>query len=88
VDGLSGRMDATRVARLAFERERLRAVSAALEAANPESILRRGYAIVTRPDGSRVRAADARIDDALRIQLADGKLSARVDGVEPQPPTA
>jgi exodeoxyribonuclease VII large subunit len=87
VDSLSGRMDATRAAHQAFERERLRAVSAALEAANPEAILRRGYAIVTRPDGSRMRASDAHIDDALRIQLADGTLSARVDGVEPQPPT-
>lgn len=83
VDGLAGRIDASRASRLALERERLRALSAALEAANPDAILRRGFAIVTRPDGSRVRASDTSPDDALRIRLADGTLSARVDGVKP-----
>jgi len=57
-----------------------------LRSAGPEETLQRGYAIVTRPDGTLVRAAAAAPPGtALRIQLADGSLPARVENATNEP---
>jgi exodeoxyribonuclease VII large subunit len=52
---------------------------ARLRALSPAKTLERGYAIVQRPDGRVVRAADeVAADDILRVRLADGELRAAV----------
>jgi exodeoxyribonuclease VII large subunit len=52
---------------------------ARLRALSPAKTLERGYAIVQRPDGQVVRAADeVAADDILRVRLADGELRAVV----------
>ncbi|GIE27737.1 exodeoxyribonuclease 7 large subunit [Actinoplanes italicus] len=52
---------------------------ARLRALSPAKTLERGYAIVQRPDGQVVRAADeVGADDLLRIRLAEGELRAAV----------
>ncbi|GIE79508.1 exodeoxyribonuclease 7 large subunit [Actinoplanes philippinensis] len=52
---------------------------ARLRALSPAKTLERGYAIVQRPDGHVVRAADeVAVDDILRIRLAEGELRAAV----------
>jgi exodeoxyribonuclease VII large subunit len=52
---------------------------ARLRALSPAKTLERGYAIVQRPDGHVVRAADeVGADDLLRIRLAEGELRATV----------
>jgi exodeoxyribonuclease VII large subunit len=57
----------------------LRHTVARLRALSPRSTLQRGYAIVQRADGHVVRAADeVKIDDLLRVRLADGELRATV----------
>jgi exodeoxyribonuclease VII large subunit len=57
----------------------LRHTVARLRALSPRSTLQRGYAIVQRPDGHVVRAADeVKTDDLLRVRLADGELRATV----------
>jgi exodeoxyribonuclease VII large subunit len=57
----------------------LRHTIARLRALSPRSTLQRGYAIVQRADGHVVRAADeVKIDDLLRVRLADGELRATV----------
>jgi exodeoxyribonuclease VII large subunit len=62
-------------------RERLEARRQALESANPQAALRRGYALVMREDGKLVRSvADAPPNTAVRIQLQDGSLKGRVEG--------
>ena len=71
-----------RLARAGLERrrERLTARDSALHAASPQSILARGYAIVTRADGALVRrAADVAPGDPLDIRLQDGVIRARRD---------
>lgn len=73
-------------------RERLLTRRAALEVASPLAILARGYAIVSRADGSLLRAApDAKPHETLHIQLADGTVTVTVKGTEdansPQQPT-
>ncbi|MDT4994358.1 MAG: exodeoxyribonuclease large subunit, partial [Actinoplanes sp.] len=57
----------------------LRHTVARLRALSPAATLQRGYAIVQRADGHVVRAADeVKIDDQLRVRLAEGELRAIV----------
>src|SRR5690606_40904788 len=52
---------------------------ARLRALSPAATLRRGYAIVQRPDGRVVRSPiDVATGDAIRIRLAEGELAATV----------
>jgi exodeoxyribonuclease VII large subunit len=63
---------------------RLTAAARTLNAVSPLATLERGYAIVTRPDGSVVRAArDVAPGDAVRARLAAGTFAATVTKVEP-----
>jgi exodeoxyribonuclease VII large subunit len=67
--------------RIALWNERLTARTAALQAANPNAILARGYAIVYRSDdGQQVASTDqVKPGVGLTIQLHDGELKARVE---------
>ncbi|MGX6602422.1 exodeoxyribonuclease VII large subunit [Micromonosporaceae bacterium Da 78-11] len=57
----------------------LRHTVARLRALSPAATLQRGYAIVQRDDGHVVRAADdVKIDDQVRVRLAEGELRAVV----------
>ncbi|WP_422750397.1 exodeoxyribonuclease VII large subunit [Micromonospora sp. WMMD1219] len=59
----------------------LRHTLARLRALSPAATLERGYAIVQRADGHVVRAAsEAAKGDPLRVRLAEGELTATVDG--------
>jgi exodeoxyribonuclease VII large subunit len=59
--------------------DELRHTLARLRALSPAATLERGYAIVQRADGHVVRAADeVKIDDILRVRLAEGELDATV----------
>lgn len=84
LDELNTRLLLHQQGRLNLLKERQRAVSAALEAANPQAILARGYAIVRRSeDGAPVRGArDARPGTGITIQLQDDELKARVEDPE------
>lgn len=68
---------------------RLEADRRHLSALDPSRVLRRGYAVVTGPDGAVVRdAATVAAGDALGIRLAAGSLLARVESAAPEPPLA
>jgi exodeoxyribonuclease VII large subunit len=59
--------------------DELRHTLARLRALSPAATLERGYAIVQRGDGHVVRAADeVKIDDILRVRLAEGGLRVTV----------
>ncbi|KAA0207063.1 exodeoxyribonuclease VII large subunit [Candidatus Uhrbacteria bacterium] len=48
---------------------------------NPESVLKRGFALLTAPDGSLITsAAQAKPGLAVSIRLRDGSVGARIDG--------
>jgi len=67
--------------RLGAAENDLRHTLARLRALSPAATLERGYAIVQRADGHVVRAAaEVTKGDPLRVRLADGELSATVDG--------
>lgn len=71
--------------RLDSAREQLVASAGRLRALSPEATLRRGFAIVERPDGETVTsAATLGAGDALRLRFADGRRAVRVeDAAEP-----
>jgi len=69
--------------RLGSERQRLAGQRRHLEALSPARVLQRGYAVVRTGSGSVVRnAASAGVGDAIEIQLAVGRLAARVEKVD------
>ena len=68
-------------AAIARSSERTGALAARLGALSPLATLDRGYAVVTREDGTVVASARAlRPDDAVHLRLRDGTRSARVTG--------
>jgi len=84
VDEWHERVSTAQQRRLALLRERLQARAAALNAASPDAILKRGYAIVRRQDDDRmITAADVlQAGDAVRIRFADGEQAARIERQE------
>jgi exodeoxyribonuclease VII large subunit len=58
-------------------------LTARLDGKDPEAILQRGYAIVTRADGAIVRDPDElEIGALIAARVARGTLSARVEAKE------
>jgi exodeoxyribonuclease VII large subunit len=50
-----------------------------LEALNPKAILKRGYAMVSSPDGDIVRSIDdVQVGDELKVRVSDGDFSTQV----------
>lgn len=65
--------------RMASAAAELEQTLARVSALGPAATLRRGYAVVQRPDGAVVRAAsDVGIRDRLRIRLSAGEIAAAV----------
>ncbi len=81
VDDLAGRMSAAQKGRFVLLRERLLGRTNALHAANPQAILARGYARVTRSeDGKPVTSSRAEKPGVgITIQFHDGDLKARIE---------
>jgi exodeoxyribonuclease VII large subunit len=53
-----------------------------LEALNPYAVLQRGYAIVSRADGQLISKLGQVVEqEAIKIQVSDGKFDARVTGI-------
>jgi exodeoxyribonuclease VII large subunit len=80
VDGLNSRLSRAQQGRFSLWRERLSARESALNSANPDAILARGYAIITQRDtGEPVTSVKAvAADTTLRVRLKDGEFDARV----------
>lgn len=67
---------------IAQRRAHLQALNAHLSALNPLAVLERGFALIERPEGSILtRAAQAQAGETVRIRLADGALTAKVEHV-------
>jgi exodeoxyribonuclease VII large subunit len=64
-------------------KKRLGLAAASLDALSPLAVLQRGYAIAQSEDGRLLRDAESvSIGDSIRVRLAKGTLSARVESVE------
>ena len=77
---LRGRAARAAQSHLARLSERLANTTRALEAANPQQILSRGYALVRDESGAVIRrAAQVSRDQRLNVQLAEDEIGVRVD---------
>jgi exodeoxyribonuclease VII large subunit len=57
--------------------------AASLDALSPLAVLQRGYAIAQKQDGSLLRdAKSVSIGDSVKVRLAKGRLTAKVNGIE------
>ncbi len=80
MDGLLERARRAALANLAVRRARADGLHTRLHALSPLSVLRRGYALVQKPDGSLVRSTSQTAPgDALTLTLADGKVNVKVE---------
>jgi exodeoxyribonuclease VII large subunit len=69
---------------LRLHRAHLQGMVNRLQTLNPASVLKRGYATVEREDGSLVRSVtQASVGEGLGIHLWDGKITTRVEGIQP-----
>lgn len=79
----SAALDAAARSRLDDERARLAVMLASLDALSPLSVLERGYALVHDSRGRLVRdAREVQAGDTLKLRLAVGTLTARVEKQE------
>jgi exodeoxyribonuclease VII large subunit len=79
-EALNGRLVKAMEAKLWQLQRRHETAQAHLEHLSPLTVLSRGYAIVERTDGQVVRsAADAALDETLRVRLGEGELGVRVE---------
>ncbi len=84
LDGLQERARRAVRQALALQRAHWQARVNRLQALSPAAILRRGFALVERPDGSLVRsAAQVQPGDAVDIRLWDGHVAARIEDRPP-----
>lgn len=67
--------------RIADERTRLAVAEGVVEGRNPRRIMRMGFAVVRRDGRVMAKASEAREGDALRVELFDGTVGARVTSV-------
>jgi exodeoxyribonuclease VII large subunit len=81
---LTQRLHATLRLQLSQHRGQLTSLARALDAISPLATLGRGYALVTRSDGSVLRrAVDVQTGEQVVARLAEGQLLCRVDDVKP-----
>jgi exodeoxyribonuclease VII large subunit len=79
LDELARRLDAGVAHRLQVHRIRLAGFEAHLASLNPQSILSRGYALVSLADGRIVRSvSQVKPGDNVRVQVSDGQFGAQV----------
>jgi exodeoxyribonuclease VII large subunit len=84
---LQARAGAAMQRRLELDRQRLAGLEARLRALSPEATLERGYAIVAASDGRLLNdAGTVQPGEQVRIRLHRGRLTSRVEAVEPGPP--
>ena len=81
LDDLRQRMSKTQRHRLDLLRGRLVGLALRLHTLNPESTLKRGYAIVSRRDTGAVvtRAAQVSSGDPIEVRVSDGQFAGSVD---------
>ncbi len=80
-DDVTARLEAAARRQLAWQRQRVEGLAARLTSASPDSVLRRGYAIIRVRETGKVltSAGEAEVGLGLALQLQDGVIPARVE---------
>lgn len=85
VDELSRHLETATLQKITHQHSKVELYRHRLEALNPHTILNRGYAILSRPDGILVRSVEqVAIGDKLNAQLSDGQIDTQVEGISRQ----
>lgn len=83
---LSQRLQQAAQVRLSQAEQRCQALAEQLGSLNPESVLRRGYAVVRQEQGAVVtQASGLQVGQHLTIQLSQGAIAAEVTQILPEP---
>jgi exodeoxyribonuclease VII large subunit len=77
LDELSRRSHASVFHRLQLQSTHVRGMQRRLEALNPNAVLARGYAVVTRKDDDSVVSRVAQASDEMRVRVSDGEFEVR-----------
>lgn len=87
---LEGRLRRAPSRLVALRREQLAGLAHALDALSPLGTLARGYAILRRqPGGEVIRDLEqVEVGDLVEARLAQGTLTARIEGIQPDAPQA
>ena len=73
------RLNATQAQNQSLMREKLMGMNRRLSALNPQAVLARGYAIVTKENGEILGSVnDAKKGDNLKIRVKDGQIDAKI----------
>ena len=81
LDELSNRVDQSTHYRLQMEHARLVGADQRLAALNPLSVLQRGFALVTLPEGQVVHSTrQVQPGQSIGVQVSDGRFNAQVSG--------
>ena len=79
LDDLSAHCQLSLVHRLQLQRAHVTGLRSRLLTLNPLAVLDRGFAMVSRTDGSLVRSiSQAKVGYDIQVQVADGKFTAEV----------
>ena len=82
-DMLRERLIAAAASEIKNRRQRISHLIDKLELVNPAGVLRRGYGLVQRQDGTVVSSiGKVSVDDVVKIRVADGSLEACVTQIE------
>ena len=86
LEQLQQRLQRAMQRQIEVKQQQLEQATLKLEPWNPQAVLARGYALVSRSDGSLVRQATAvRAGETLAVQFADGNITVNVNqGVQQQ----
>lgn len=80
LDELSGRLERAGAGFLKGSRDKCNSIQARLSALNPESILKRGYAVLTADDGSTVyQVGQVSSGEHLQVRVSDGEFEVNVE---------
>ena len=80
LDELSGRLERAGAGYLKGVRDKCNSFQARLSALNPESILKRGYAVLTADDGSTIyQVGQVSTGEHLQVRVSDGEFEVTVE---------
>ena len=79
LDELNARMNSALRHQLALQRAQVMGLKRRLDSLNPQSILARGYAVVSQPDGNILRRVEQAVaGERINVRVSDGEFPAEV----------
>jgi len=77
LDELSRRAHASLFHHIQLQSAHIKGMQRRLEALNPNAVLRRGYAVVTRKDDGRVVSRVSQVGDEMKVRVSDGEFEVK-----------